>query len=127
MEGVLILESEKVAIGYTYNLGWPFVMAVLFTLALVLLPILFPRMLVNDSEDSPSKMIVCIHMVCCFMWGLLVFAITAEETKKPSEYESRYKVVRQGNASIIEFYKRYEVLDQDGEIFTVREINADEE
>lgn len=44
----------------------------------------------------------------------------------PAEYETHYKVVISDEVSMTEFYEHYEVIDQDGKIFTVRE-KTDEE
>lgn len=39
----------------------------------------------------------------------------------PTAYETEYKVTISDEVSMNDFYERYEVIDQDGKIFTVRE------
>lgn len=39
----------------------------------------------------------------------------------PVDYETHYKVTISEEVSMAEFYEHYEVVDQDGKIFTIRE------
>ena len=42
---------------------------------------------------------------------------------KPSGYETQYKVIISDEVSMNEFLERYEIISQEGKIYTVREIN----
>lgn len=55
--------------------------------------------------------------------GIFFFALTLAATEKPSAYETQYKVTISDSVSMTDFYEHYEVIDQEGKIFTVREIN----
>lgn len=51
---------------------------------------------------------------------LIVGIITGNVYQIPTDrYE--YKVIIDDNVSMVEFYKQYEVIDQDGKIFIIRE------
>lgn len=47
--------------------------------------------------------------------------ITTHITSTPSEYKTQYKVTILDDVSLNEFNERYEIIDQEGKIYTVRE------
>lgn len=60
-----------------------------------------------------------------FMLGLLAgfigFCVTMGITEKPTAYETQYKVTISDEVTVSDFYEHYEVIEQDGKIFTVKE------
>lgn len=57
----------------------------------------------------------CLGLIFgCGIYGLIFHEIF------PTEYNT-YKVTISENVSMTEFYEKYEIIDTDGEIFTVRE------
>lgn len=46
-------------------------------------------------------------------------------TTLPKEYETRYKVIISDEVSMNDFTTRYKIIDQEGKIYTVREIAND--
>ena len=60
----------------------------------------------------------------CFiaaLLGIFAFAGVATATNKPVEYETHYKVTIDDSVSMNEFLDKYEILDQEGKIYTVKE------
>lgn len=44
----------------------------------------------------------------------------------PIEYETRYKITISDEVSMNDFLERYEILDQEGKIYTVREVGVED-
>ena len=117
MEGVRILASEEGAIAWeTWN--WQaFLIAVgsFFVIGLIL-GISFGG-LDNDFKEG------LIIFLVLFFAGSIIFGLLAGFGFKsePTAYEIQYKVIIDDDVSMNEFYEHYEVIDQEGKIFTVRE------
>ena len=60
----------------------------------------------------------------CFinaLTGIFIFAAVAVMTAKPTTYETHYKVTIDDSVSMNEFLDKYEIIDQEGKIYTVKE------
>ena len=53
--------------------------------------------------------------------GIFAFAGVVVATNKPVEYETHYKVTIDDSVSMNEFLDKYEIIDQEGKIYTVKE------
>ena len=53
--------------------------------------------------------------------GIMLGSIAGIATAIPIKYETRSKVIISDEVSMNEFIEKYEVLDQEGKIYTVRE------
>ena len=113
MNGVIILATEEVASGYTFN--W---LAFLIAFVVVAPLILFLGW-ANDVLDELSFYV----MLCCV--GLAVGVLFGNVCSTPTEYETHYKVSVSNDVSLAEFYEHYEVIEQNGLIFTVKEKTHD--
>ena len=114
MQGVEILTSAQVATEFTFNLT-------AFWIAFVVICGIGLMVAVKVSiyEDDWRCMIPFGGMFICF--GLLMGMIVGVSSQYPVNYETQYKVTISEEVSMAEFYEHYEVIDQDGKIFTVRE------
>lgn len=108
MDGVIILNSYE----YLINFGSVFVMSVLcvwFFVAAVI--VLF--LLLKDGCDSwkgPVFLIICVALT--IVCGCLI----------PKEkYETRYQVTVDDSVSMNEFQDKYEIIEIEGKIYTVKE------
>lgn len=109
MNGVMILATEQVASEHAFNwlaFAIGFVIVVIFSLSLGL-----AYDLLYDAA------IYIVSGIFGIVGGVLVGFIFGI----PIEYETQYKVTVTNDVSMTEFYERYEVVEQDGLIFTVRE------
>jgi hypothetical protein len=114
MTGVEILTMEEVATQYGFN--WATVLisggiiALICTLAIAVF-VISPV----DWED----------WLFCITIGLLVGALFGALfgciNQTPVDYETQYKVSISDEVQLNEFNEKYEIIEQDGKIYTVRE------
>lgn len=62
-------------------------------------------------------------VACGFATGLFVVIISICITAEPDH--TRYKVTISEDVKLIEFLEKYEILDTEGEIYTIREVIPD--
>lgn len=62
------------------------------------------------------KISLCVA-VCGFVLGLLGIYFCST----PTGYYNTYKVTIEENVSLVEFNEKYEILDQEGDIYTIKE------
>lgn len=109
IEGIEILSQEPIMECTYLGLGI-FVIGALFSIVVgALLEILY-------FKDSSGALIMSCGILLCLLIGVLVDVNYEIPTGK---YE--YKVIVDDNVSMAEFYEHYEVVDQEGKIFIVRE------
>lgn len=114
MTGVEILAVEEVSIVTKFN--WPMCLLVFCVFALILVVVGF---VVSFAEDDWSHLSYCC--VLGILFGCLGGVLTGFEESIPTEYETKYKVTITDEVSMNEFLERYEIVDQDGKIYIVRE------
>lgn len=69
-------------------------------------------------DDSPGKAITF-----GFATGFAVFEISLGVSAEPEH--TRYKVTISDDVKLVEFLEQYEILDTEGEIYTIREVIPD--
>ena len=109
MDGVVILVAEQVASAWAFN--W-----LVFVIAFVLIT-LFSLLMVYINDLLDEIWLYVIFGVVSIIGGALFGFILST----PVEYEMQYKVTITDDVSMTEFYERYEVVEQEGLIFTVKE------
>lgn len=109
MEGVTILATEQVVSSSTFN-WWVFVIAFV---AIALFALLLGY--VYDMLDE------VLLYVLFGVFGVIVCVIGGFAFGIPTAYETQYKVTVASDVSMSEFYEHYEVIEQEGLIFTVKE------
>ena len=111
MQGVEILSTFE----YITKYGWnPWIFAVFLGItALAAFVLYFAK-----KED----------FILVIIFGLLVSTMVSSPVfgTAPKEYETRYKVIIDDTVSLNEFFETYEIIDQDGKIYIVREIKDGE-
>ena len=109
MDGVIILAVEQVASAWTFN-WWAFAIAIvataLFSLLLGYLYEILDEALYYAMFGFLS---IAAGVIAGFVWHT------------PTEYETQYKVTMTNDVPVTEFYEHYEVIEQEGLIFTVKE------
>ena len=108
MEGVEILNQ------YVVNnspLGW---IALVPGIIFAILCIVFGIMAISDGCPGPGAALFALTVLCCILIGMGVAIL-----KIPPE--TRYDVIISENVSMTEFHEKYEIIEQNGKIFTVRE------
>lgn len=118
MSGVEILTSQEVAIEYAFN--WV-AFWIAFGIAMIITIIastLFAYYLSDEvSVGFSFSMLICVGLFCSVFTGCLLGRIG----QVPIKYETQYKVTISNEVKISDFYEKYEIIEQDGKIFTVRE------
>lgn len=110
MNGIEILststESEFLVV--------PFLLITIFTM--------FAFVVIDLCEHGDVDFVVipaCLGLV----FGACIYGLIFHEIF-PTEYNT-YKVTISENVSMTEFYEKYEILDVDGQIYTVRERDSE--
>lgn len=108
MDGVTVLNSYE----YLINFGFILVMNVLcvwsFAAAVVILLSLLKCGC--DSWKEPAFLIICV--ILTIICGCLI---------PKDEYETRYQVTVDDSVSMNEFQDKYEIIEIEGKIYTVKE------
>jgi predicted ABC-type sugar transport system permease subunit len=113
MTGVEILATEEVVIATAFN--WvAFCLSICFFLGVAGIVSVF--VLYNPDTET-----VVLSLALGLVFGVLIGALCAINSASPTEYETQYKVTISDEVSMNEFLEHYEIIDQEGKIFTVRE------
>lgn len=119
MNGVEILATEKVVSEYGYNashfwIGFFIMVGVGIFISLLIL--------FDEDYDTTEKVTgIIMTLIFCVAIAYPIGLGTKEVGRKPIAYKNRYKVIISDKVSMNEFYERYEVIDQEGKIYTVEE------
>ena len=115
MSGVEILATEEVAIAWA-SWNWK---GFLLTIGIAFVVGIIAGLLAGIHDDSGLGITIflLIFIACGGLFGVSVGCTTGE----PIEYETQYKVVIDDSVPMDEFTEKYEIIDQDGKIYTVRE------
>lgn len=113
MTGVEILATEEIGINFAFNWTAFWIMAgVIFGICLII-------GFFAGLTDGWSCLAICIVLGIIFSGILGCIAGVGEQM--PTEYETHYKVTISDEVSMSEFTEKYEIVDQDGKIYTIRE------
>lgn len=112
MTGVEILATQEVVTTYAFNWSVYLIAIALITSLMTLMSCL------NDGFNFCS---VVVGLAVGVVFGIIL-GLAPATTFTPSEYETRYKVIISDEVSMNEFLNKYEIIDQEGKIYTVREI-----
>lgn len=113
MTGVEILAAQEIVTSYAWN--W---IAYLITVAALAVGMGLVGLFSGyhlSIEDFMFGFVIGAAI------GLFVGILPAVMTK-PAEYETQYKVIISDEVQMNEFLSRYEILSQEGKIYTVRSL-----
>lgn len=108
MEGIEILSIGEIGISPVFNWTAAIICGILFGL--------IPSFLAGISENSVGLFFV-MFILCTLFFG----ALCGVGIEKYADTVPTYKVTISDTVSLNEFYDRYEILEQDGKIFTIME------
>jgi Na+/proline symporter len=118
MSGVEILSSTEVVVEYATN--W-WLIGIIFLVVIAFGG--FVGFAMSDKNKASGASGGCLIGA---LVGLLIWCIVGAATTTPSAYETQYKVTIDDSVSLTEFMDKYEIIDQEGKIYTVRERNYGE-
>lgn len=121
MIGIEILAAEEVACAFAFN--WP-MFWIVFGITFVISGIIMFCCLLEDCCNNKVTLAGIITIV--IFLATIISAITGGLFAdgifpKSTEYETQYKVTIDDSVSMNDFNEKYEVIDQEGKIYTVRE------
>ena len=114
MTGIEILATEEVVTAYAFN--WTsfwiaiFISLVLFITAGIIISI-------YNKDVTPFIILTLFGSVVGIMFG----SMAGSSTQIPMEYETRYKVTISDEIFVTDLFELYDVISQEGKIYTVRE------
>ena len=117
MNGVEILSQSEVVTASAFN--W-LVFSIIAVILFVIIGIgvyLLVRMEIGSSKIGNIASSIGVALILSFMFGGLAGGVTST----PTEYETQYKVTIDDSVSMNEFLDKYEILDQEGKIYTAKE------
>lgn len=119
MAGVEILTSAQVVVEVAFN--WT-VFWIAFSIMFLLCLIAYIGFALSTTSDFVGAIPI---LIVGLVFGTIFGVGFGEMASKPISYETQYKVTISDEVSMTEFYKHYEVIEQDGKIFTVKEKTND--
>ena len=115
MNGVDILATEEVAVDFIFN--W----TSFWICGGIILGIVTAVGLYCWLSGDCNWTIVPIFFVIGLIFGTLFGCGIGAVTHIPTKYTTEYKITISDEVLMNEFNEKYEIIDQDGKIFTVRE------
>lgn len=114
MAGVEILASSEVLVSSEFHVA-SFVFGWLSFLIIGCLTGLIAAFITSDIECILNSTFLA------FLPGILFGMVFGSINAEPKEYETHYKVLISDEVSMNEFLEEYEIIDQEGKIYTVKE------
>jgi predicted membrane protein len=115
MNGVDILAMEEVAVEFAFNWTWFWIVFSVFATAGLIWGIY--EVVAKGEEWIAIPIMTTFFILFGVTFGYL-FGVGFET---PTKYETQYKVVVSDEVSMTEFLEKYEIIDTEGKIYTVRE------
>lgn len=113
MTGVEILATEEVA--ETFGWSWP-VFLIIFGIVVIFTTV-FAGISCRTELGNGSFL---FGATIGILMGALLGSVCASKANAMG-YETQYKVIIDNSVSMNEFNEKYEIIDQEGKIYTVRE------
>ena len=113
MKGVEFLTSKEVAT--TYGFSWEIFITV-FVIGVIVFTIWIGVMCFYDIKGWSFLVGAIVGAIVGSFFG---YMSAAEEI--PIEYETQYKVTISDEVLMNDFLEKYEIIEQDGKIYTIRE------
>ena len=120
MTGVEILTTQEIAIKSVFNwtVFW-ISFGIVFSIVMISGLITF----VTTSKRSD----LCIATILGALLGFMISIGFGWQSSIPTEYQTQYKVTISDEVSMNEFLEKYEIINQEGKILTVRERSTEED
>ena len=112
MIGVEILATNEVVVAYEFN--WYIYVGIIIVVTVIMVLISIMNVRYVGIED------IVVGAIVGLVLGT-IFGLPIANNIIPSEYETHYKVTISDEVSTNEFLDQYEIIGQEGKIYTVRE------
>ena len=114
MPGVEILATQEVATSFVFNWQDFWVSALSIGFGGIVVGIIFTIM-------YGDRVGIIAGSVLGVLFGILLGVTLGSECAIPTKYETQYKVIISDEVPMNDFLARYEIIDQEGKIYTVKE------
>ena len=118
MSGVEVLAVERVAVAFGFDWSAFIFLGLVLGLLFSLISLVIAMTL--DCSDLSSGAFAVLGVLVG--WALAALLASISISGPPTEFESHCKVTISDEVLMNEFLERYEIIDQEDRIFTVREI-----
>lgn len=118
MTGVEILATSEVIAAYKFSFPIYFGVIVVF--------MIFIAFVNYGCTSYPTISDIILGALFGVLLGAIIGLLPAS-CIIPAEYETHYKVIISDEVSMNDFLERYEIVDQEGKIYTVRERDGVED
>ena len=115
MTGVEILAVEEVAVTFSVGFDW-----LVFWVVLAVVALLSTIIVGVGLFEELGAWSFLFGWLPGLILGMILGAAVARNNQ-PLEYETQYKVIISDEVKMNEFLEKYEIIDQEGKIYTVRE------
>lgn len=115
MTGIEVLATQEVATKFAFN--WS---AFWITFGIIFGIALFIGIIVSFLSDDWSNLIcgIIVGTIIGLSFGAMVGGVMLHT---PTAYETQYKVTISDEVLMNEFLEKYEIIDQEGKIYTITE------
>ena len=113
LDGITVLNSYEVVTktAFSWDGFW------IGILIAALIALIGAFVVCDNSEDF-----LIMFAVVCIAFGLFLGSLFGKIiTPKPIEYTAEYEVTVSDDVSMNDFYNRYDIIEQRGEIYVIRE------
>lgn len=115
IEGIEILSQSEV--GTNISINW-----VVFGLFAVIFFVIGFALAAMEGNPEGAEWFGCIVIgLLVGVIGCLFGGLIGRVVGKPTEFETQYKVIISDEVPMNEFLEKYEIIDQEGKIYTIRE------
>lgn len=115
MTGIEILAAKEVVAAYEFS--W-----VIYVGIIIVAAILSAAVGYCCSEPRPTIQNAIVGLIIGGLFGAII-GLAPASCIIPCEYETQYKVIISDEVSMNEFLEKYEIVNTEGKIYTVRERN----
>lgn len=124
MFGVEILTSQEVVIEYAFN--W-FAFWIGFGITVISVIIIGALSVICYKDELPVAARFSMFILLGLCGGIFIGCSFGRLLKTPTKYETQYKVTISDEVKMDEFCEKYEIIEQDGKIYTVRDRQCEGE
>lgn len=124
MSGVEILASQEVVIEYAFNWVAFWIGFGITAISVIIIGALF---VVYYKDELPVAACFSMFILLGLCGGIFIGCLFGGSLKTPTKYETQYKVTISDEVKMDKFCEKYEIIEQDGKIFTVRDRQCEGE
>ena len=115
INGVEILATQEVVIDSVFN--WAALLITFVSILAIYILIGFIAWKIIDDMIHLK-----VGIIAGTIFGVIFGVVVGFGLKTPVEFENEYKVIVSNEVSMNDFLSKYEIIDQEGKIYTVKEI-----